>query len=360
MNKLAEREGIYISQLPESTSLTDNMLFATDNGTDNNSVSAAKLAEYVNKKIDVAGQVNNGVSKANSYTDTKKTEAVSEANSYTDTKKIEAVSETKEWAQGVFSNPNLLINSNFVKPVNQRGQTSYTANNNTIMCIDRWHLNYANCTAEITNDGLKLTATGGELAMYEYIEEDLVGKAVTISLERLDGYILNATKVITSTNNTISASATGMWITLAYSSGYWRFEIHIAQGYSITVLNAKLEIGEVRTPFVPRPYAEELLLCQRYYQRLSKPGVIFTVFGRTTSTVNITTVIHHYVPLRTNPTITLDSITWRGNGATGTATTFSSQSNDHRQTRFVVNASVQNNMVYALDITNLALDAEIY
>lgn len=103
MNKLAEREGIYISQLPESTSLTDNMLFATDNGADNNSVSAAKLAEYVNKKIDVAGQVNNGVSEANSYTDTKKTEAVSEANGYADTKKTEAVSESKTYTDSNIS-----------------------------------------------------------------------------------------------------------------------------------------------------------------------------------------------------------------------------------------------------------------
>ena len=188
MNKLAEREGIYISQLPESTSLTDNMLFATDNGTDNNSVSAANLAEYVNKKIDVAGQVNNGVSEANSYTDTKKTEAITEANSYSDTKKNEAVSETKAWAQGAFGNPNLLLNSNFKNPVNQRGITSGITDGTYFYIIDRWqgYAHLSGNSVSIDKNGITLTngvsASTRILQRIAYEEcKNLSGKTVTIS-----------------------------------------------------------------------------------------------------------------------------------------------------------------------------------
>lgn len=37
----------------------------------------------------------------------------------------------------------------------------------------------------------------------------------------------------------------------------------------IDIWDAKLEIGSVATPFSPRPYAEELALCQRYYQKIN-------------------------------------------------------------------------------------------
>lgn len=278
MNKLAEREGIYISQLPESTSLTDNMLFATDNGADNNSVSAAKLAEYVNKKIDVAGQVNNGVSEANSYTDTKKTEAISE---------------TKEWAQGTFSNPNLLINSNLKNPVNQRGITSGTTNGISVYTIDRWQV-YANTSSNsfiIDENGITLTNganTGTRLMQRIPYEEckNLSGKTVTIS-----GYCSNINLDSGYFTLYVSYDNCSTWLHAgSYKTGKFIKTFTIPElsedsvfvvmvqspatsGLSVTFEWLKLELGEVATPFVPRPYGEELALCQRYYQMRSTNNI---------------------------------------------------------------------------------------
>ena len=50
------------------------------------------------------------------------------------------------------NNPNLLINSNFRNPVNQRGETSYTFNGAGVAyTIDRWCINYHSTL--IVNDG---------------------------------------------------------------------------------------------------------------------------------------------------------------------------------------------------------------
>lgn len=270
---MAEREGIYISQLPESTSLTDNMLFATDNGADNNSVSAAKLAEYVNKKIDVAGQVNNGVSEANSYTDTKKTEAVNE---------------TKEWTVGNFSRQNLLDNWYFANPINQRGKTEYTTSGYT---IDRWTNYWGAKSVTLTDEGITLGA--GNTTYWGQILEPqlanfLLGKTVTLSALLADGTLASDTKKLASTLSGINTmtpqiSIGGRNFNLDYDSS-----LHPANTFALrswqnssnniptTVKAIKLELGSLQTLAhqengvwvlneVPNK-ALELLKCQRYFQ----------------------------------------------------------------------------------------------
>ena len=274
MNKLAEREGIYISQLPESTSLTDNRLFATDNGTDNNSVSAANLAEYVNKKIDVAGQVNNGVS---------------EANSYTDTKKNEAVQVSMALAAATFSNPNLLINGDF--QVWQRGESFNNVSANTYFA-DRWVFApeggaIANISKGPNGEAIINVTTGGTSSSVRYYITDeqvkrLAGKKYTLTI---DAEVDTDLTVYVGAFNAISISGNqGNKKTLYANTRQqlsWNFEITYGSGTSghiqamrfntvgwtgtLKIYGIKLELGEVATPFVPRSYGEELALCQRYY-----------------------------------------------------------------------------------------------
>ena len=50
--------------------------------------------------------------------------------------------------------------------------------------------------------------------------------------------------------------------------------IELGTNSSIQIEWIKLEQGSIATPFAPRPYAEELLLCQRYYKVLQATGFI--------------------------------------------------------------------------------------
>ena len=63
-------------------------------------------------------------------------------------------SENITLAQMGVSNPNLLDNSDFINPVNQRGQASYTGG----YCIDRWVV--SNCVYTVATRKLMLTPTG--------------------------------------------------------------------------------------------------------------------------------------------------------------------------------------------------------
>lgn len=163
---------------------------------------------------------------------------------------------------GAGSNQNILINGNF--RVNQRGLTTYnTANKYT---VDRWKLVSGSVVVE--TNGITLNGT------------------ITQTLENAP-------------SGTLTASASGG--NASYSAGV--FTLTTTEATLITW--AKLEIGNIATPFSPRPYAEELAMCQRYYQILRINGQ--TAFTGTTNVLY--SGIPLVAPLRGNPTITNNSQT---------------------------------------------------
>lgn len=82
---------------------------------------------------------------------------------------------------------NLLVNSWFVNPINQRGQVSYT-NGYT---IDRWRLFYNNVSiVDVTSDGLKLTSVNNDCFLQQFFEKPLeTGKTYTFAVKYNDGVI---------------------------------------------------------------------------------------------------------------------------------------------------------------------------
>lgn len=399
MNKLAEREGIYISQLPESTSLTDNMLFATDNGADNNSVSAAKLAEYVNKKIDVAGQVNNGVSEANSYADTKKTEAVNEAvteaNSYSDTKKNEAVQVSMALAAATFSNPNLLINGDF--QVWQRGESFNNVSADTYFA-DRWVFTpeggaIANISKGSNGEAIINVTTGGTTSSVRYYMTDeqvkrLAGKKYTLTI---DAEVDNDLTVFVGAFNAISISGNqGTKKTLYANTRQqlsWNFEITYGSGTSghiqamrfntvgwtgtLKIYGIKLELGEVATPFVPRPYGEELTLCQRYYQKLNCGGSPYYSIGSDVGRGNTTCYVQKALSIimRSIPTVTVNGSWGAKTGSSyvvvNSIASDGSTSIDVLSLKCTLASTISNGSIFVLQgkndkTANIELDAEIY
>ena len=396
---MAEREGIYISQLPESTSLTDNMLFATDNGADNNSVSAANLAEYVNKKIDVAGQVNNGVSEANSYTDTKKTEAVNEAvteaNSYSDTKKNEAVQVSMALAAATFSNPNLLINGDF--QVWQRGESFNNVSANTYFA-DRWVFApeggaIANISKGPNGEAIINVTTGGTSSSVRYYMTDeqvkrLAGKKYTLTI---DAEVDTDLTVFVGAFNAISISGNqGNKKTLYANTRQklsWNFEINYNSGTTghiqamrfntvgwtgtLKIYGIKLELGEVATPFIPRPYGEELTLCQRYYQKLNRGGSPYYTVGSDVGRGNTTCYVQKALSIimRSIPTVTVNGSWGAKTGSSyvvvNSIASDGSTSIDILSLKCTLASTISNGSIFVLQgkndkTANIELDAEIY
>jgi hypothetical protein len=172
-----------------------------------------------------------------------------------------------------FSNPNMLINGNFTNAVNQRGKSEYTISGQ--YTIDRWKL-ISNGKVSISSDGLAVEATessGGYIDIVQILENNITeGTKVTLSWCDENGIYLATGEVPDKPSEGASFFATA-YGTGASSNTYMRCSLSYINNMSVELVCSanniikwvKLEYGETSTPFVPRLYAEELALCQRYY-----------------------------------------------------------------------------------------------
>lgn len=227
----------------------------------------------------------------------------------------------------MFSNPNLLINSDFRNPVNQRGKTSYTGTGSTILyTIDRWGV----------VNGSILTIQDGSLKIQVSSNDTYSGKLKQIFENTLpsDFYTLSV-KVKSNSNNVqitnfgrIGAGFTGIYShTSSIKLSLSEIEFFIAPGASIEIEWIKLEQGSVATPFVLRLKAEELALCQRYYE---KRTVIFFPYGGVNPTTYYLAVNggDHRVTKCQLPKITATALTDHNNNAIGVDFVSATQNKD--------------------------------
>lgn len=228
------------------------------------------------------------------------------------------------------SNPNLLINGDF--RINQKGQTSYSESNK--YTVDRW-LNRENSLSvtPLTSGGVKLERTEVSVTSVPMISqpiehfENLLGKTLTITCKiREDntssGFWFgvwggNETRYATKEYGGTKGHIHGTGIIsrtfiLPESIDYTRLNVCIrlnssnsSQGENVIVDWMKLEIGDVATPFSPRTYAEELVLCQRYCYVDNHLNTTYNQYGLgvAVSTSKVELKIMTPTQLRTTPTV---------------------------------------------------------
>ena len=155
---------------------------------------------------------------------------------------------------------NLLDNSDFQNPVNQRGIASGNAITNAY-CIDRWKL--LNAGQLTFDDGyITISANQGYDVYFRQFFEKLPKFPVTVRLETTSGIITAplAINVRYTFNDDMYVEIDG--------SGF--LSLFIPQGKSLSIVNIALYEGsytaDTLPPYVPKRYAAELAECMRYYQ----------------------------------------------------------------------------------------------
>lgn len=227
-------------------------------------------------------------------------------------------------ADGSGINPNLLINGDF--RVNQRGLSEYTveAGGNAKATVDRWITSHG--TSVIVNNDKTITFrnnTGvNQRHLFQYIEgyEVLLGKTITISMKvknatvggkyRLGLYaggssVYSVNGVYNDTEEIIKCTITAPTSVANQKLGVIVYPLQDAvAGTSITIEYIKAELGSVATANNPRPYAEELAMCQRYYQIIKVVGGSGTVgnIGVPRNTTTLRFYINLLSQMRTIPT----------------------------------------------------------
>ena len=203
------------------------------------------------------------------------------------------------------SNRNLLDNPFFT--VNQRDLTSYTTNGYT---VDRWSVNNG-ITCGVTDGGITIThpdnTTNANFLQYYESDrlKDVVGKKVTVSVMTSDGTIYKQTGEVPTIE---SESKVVTRFTLGETDFSCDLIIRLTKPFitiysstanaTISIKAIKLEIGSVSTLDMDAApnYAEELLKCQRYFQRLTTmPGRSYAPIG--TGIVASNTGVRLFVPL---------------------------------------------------------------
>lgn len=175
------------------------------------------------------------------------------------------------------SNPNLLDNTNFFNPINQRNQTSYS---NTDAApkysIDRWQVlggTFDVQTRTYTSNST-LGIYGNQFRQYIPLENVSIGDTITVSS------VINDTRhVFTTTIPQYRDNVTGAPFLLETTWGGFKMITREAEhaalltmvvnvSQSITVDWIKMELGNFATPYVSKEYSVELSECLRYFQRV--------------------------------------------------------------------------------------------
>ena len=176
------------------------------------------------------------------------------------------------------NNPNILINGYFKNPINQRGLQSYSVESK--YTIDRWKAN-GNAKIDLVNNGIKITPLSNGVSwdgIKQYVEDfkSLSNKKITLSLKvnAINGTWATYVQINDIENHgSLEFNETGIHsvtMDIGEMKDKEKLSVIIDNNRStftpIEIEWVKLEIGDHHTEFVPRPYGEELALCQRYYE----------------------------------------------------------------------------------------------
>lgn len=161
------------------------------------------------------------------------------------------------------ANPNILINGDF--QVWQRGAVfTYQDYNYSAYTADRWRLGGFYGTISKAENGLRMNGRGSLLYIFEDIDyKKIKGKTLTFSIS-INNVVDHFLCVNFGNQYSGAILSNGMVVNILPGN-----TINI--GSEITdvdvIINwVKLEYGSTPTPFIPRLYAEELVLCQWYYE----------------------------------------------------------------------------------------------
>ena len=210
---------------------------------------------------------------------------------------------TKEQVSSL-SNPNLLINSDFRNPINQRSQSQYSSAPEWTYSIDRWKF-IGDLTVKLESGYLALTNnenTSWFMQEFEY-EMPKGNYIVTAKVLNVTGtcnmYFENSSGA--STKKTINN--TGL-VTLSVNQSINAITFELQGVNSKLQLEwVKVEAGTISTLFIPRIYGEEVALCRRFYQveTLNNPDIACYLHKRNNASYG---GVKHFEPMRVIPTVT--------------------------------------------------------
>ena len=232
---------------------------------------------------------------------------------------------------------NLLDNSDFRNPVNQRGYASGTELGTYKFFIDRWTTYNPGGSFTINENGI----TTGSIHMRQVLEKKkLIGKTLTFAIKCSDGTMAVQSGVVPAGSewaNFINSNQNGISI-VASNTSDTQIYVRLSAGSKSIIWAALYEgsyTAETMPPYVPKGYAVELAECERYYQRYK-----LQVAPLQGETARRRYVIPYRTKFRLTPTVTIISATEYNLATADTGATFIVNTTSNEYTRLNANGDV--------------------
>lgn len=226
-----------------------------------------------------------------------------------------------------YTNPeNLLDNSDFRNPVNQRNNTSYSGGGYT---IDRWKLSAESLT--VNSDSITLTGSSASAVLTQYMTALRNGTytfAAKINGE-VKTCVFSISRTTITTIDNSNAAYTGGYLQVVFSANLPAVQIRANAGYSVSVDWAALYEGSYTAdsapPHTPKGHAAELAECQRYYRKIKCGNAYLQAYAFSATSARL------FLPygMRTVPTILFDSAITLRDYSTGTSYAISEVSSSY-------------------------------
>lgn len=255
-----------------------------------------------------------------------------------------------------FSNPNLLINPDF--KINQRGESVYSSGD-TAYTVDRWAITSAKVS--VNSDSSVTASSLGTLGYFKQREESIsYGKhTYSIYVQAITGTVKLFYINKDSIDVELGTLKQGLNVFTSSDDGFKSVFLWIAGGSSVTLKYAKVEQGAVATSFIAPNPADELVKCERYYEKRNWNTKQATIIN------NIMYVLDEVKEKRVKPTVKHSGNTnVYYNGSAYSIGTRGFEVVTKNQTRFEFNVGVslgsgKMGTAFLYDI-NTEIDAEIY
>ena len=212
---------------------------------------------------------------------------------------------------------NLLDNSWFVNPINQRGQSSYTGTGGKVYMIDRWHTWSPDITVSLGDGYVSITnSSDNEYQQFTQLiaSHGLTGKAVTLVIRDADG-VYCASGTLMQGTMIAGAGSSSFWMSVQLmDDGNAAVAIYPRAGQTARIKWAALYEGAYTADTLPayvyKGYAAELAECQRYFQKGGQVVTVGTQYGTATKGI----IRLRFCGMRSMPNITITGISSQGWG----------------------------------------------
>lgn len=200
---------------------------------------------------------------------------------------------------GASARRNLLDNSDFRNPVNQRGAESYTG---SVYSIDRWRSWNDDNTVTVSDNCITIS---GNAHFAQYVNAALMeaGKTYTCAVKMKNGAVYVASGVYPMSD----IAQTDVFRFILSDAEESNVTINAGGEYEWAALYEGEYTADTLPEYIPKGYTAELMECQRYYLKLEgSANVVYPAYSVSATQADVTIPVA--VPMRVTPTLTVGDV----------------------------------------------------